>query len=94
MLIRLVGGPYNNQLIDTELPCVTGPRETYYLVHYVSGYGSKYVQYVHSSMIRRGEVSRLTYRERLARWDLPIREFNARLRRCLRTPSPAGLPSP
>ena len=92
MLVRLVGGPYHNRFIDTEFPTISGPIEPYYLVRYVSGYGTPYYQYVHRSLIRQGEVDKSTYRERLAQWKLPVRELSARLRLAFRTPSPAGLP--
>lgn len=92
MLVRLVGGPYHNRFIDTEFPTISGPREIYYLVRYVSGYGTHYHQYVHHKMIRLGVVDESTYRERLPKWTLPTRELGARLRLALQSPSPAGLP--
>lgn len=93
MLVRLVGGPYHNRFIDTESPTISGPGgEIYYLVRYVSGYGTHYRQYVHHRMIRRGVVDESTYRERLPKWALPTSELGARLRLALQSPSPAGLP--
>lgn len=91
MLVRFVGGPHHNRFIDTEFPTISGPSEPYYLVRYVSGYGTQYYQYVHFSLIHQ-VVDESTYRERLPKWTLPTMELGARLRLALQSPSPAGLP--
>lgn len=84
MLIRLVGGPYHNRFFDDRTSRLEDGQPTtiactYHLVGFYSAYGSKYWQFIHASLIKRGRVNRRAYKERLARWELPVRELNRRL---------------
>lgn len=90
MFIRLVGGPYHNRFFDDGISRLDDGRQltapcTYHLVGFYTCYGTKYWQFVHESLVKRGKVSRQTYRERLAKWELPVRELNDRLREALWT---------
>ena len=80
MLVRLVGGPYHNCFLDDGGPDLPVGAFTYRRVRFRSGYGTSYEQYIHEDLIRGSRILRSTYRERLAKWELPSREFNQRLR--------------
>lgn len=91
MLVRLVGGPYHNRFFDCECSRLENGEPTtvsctYRLVGFYSAYGSKYWQFVHESLIRRGKIRRECYKEWLAHWELPVRELNDRLKSACERP--------
>lgn len=90
MLVRLVGGPCHNCFLDDEAGVVQGGgpdlpvgKFTYRRVRFRSGYGTSYEQYIHEDLIRGSRIHRSTYRERFARYVLPLRELNERLGRAM-----------
>lgn len=84
MLIRLVGGPLHNHFADTELTSHSSETgHLYYEVTYKTGWGTRYKQFVHESLVRGTKIHISTYRERF----LPFCINQLELERRLKTPS-------
>jgi hypothetical protein len=82
--IRFVGGPWHNRIEYVPLyPAahITGYVGLYRLAEFQTKWGTKYFQYIHSTLIRGQEVAWPAYTEKFPRWSLKRRDYD-RLRRC------------
>lgn len=76
MRIRFVGGPCHNQLIDRTGHLESGDQllilsDWYHLKLFRTARGTKYLQYVHESLIgQNGKPHPCTYKERFPKWRL------------------------
>lgn len=60
--------------------CFANAREDrYYLAVYETGCGTRYMQYVHQSLISNGKAP--DYYERLPKWQIDKRQLDSRLRK-------------
>lgn len=84
--IRFVGGPWHNriQCVHEFFPCLrlvgVWPECKYHLVEFHTRRGTKYLQYVHGSLIHGRNVSPAAYRERFPVWRISRRQLEAKLR--------------
>ena len=76
MRIRFVGGKLHNQLIDRQGHLEPGDQlrmgdDWYHLNRFRTAHGTRYVQYVHESLIaKNGKPEASTYKERFKKWTL------------------------
>lgn len=97
--IRFVGGPWHNRVewinnlapaiilrSKEGIPCgieTIYKDELYHLVQFVNYYNTKYLQYVHSTLIRGKRVDPRCYSERLATFRISRREVQERIRKAV-----------
>lgn len=83
MRVRFVGGPWHNRIQDTDLVPVwqvtregkggAGNREKYHLHKFRTSRGTRYVQYIHESLIaNNGKPDPCAYKERFKKWNLSL----------------------
>lgn len=95
--IRFVGGPWHNRVecvhltpnvtVPVKVPCgvtVLVKHEVYSLGTFQTKHGTTYYQYIHASLIRGGNVSKKTYRERFPKWEINRQQLTRRLRRAMK----------
>jgi hypothetical protein len=60
-------------------------HELYYLADFVTKLGTRYYQYIHSSLVTKGggSVALRAYRERFPVWQIDRRQLQLRLRRAM-----------
>lgn len=94
--IRFVGGPWHNRLEDVQLvPCLAVrsasgipagiatiyPAARYHLAQYITKAGTRYYQYVHTSLLQGQYAHECTHRERFPVWRINKRKLEAQIRR-------------
>lgn len=58
-------------------------EDVYYLARYETLMRTEYYQYVHSTLVQGSTAASSTYRERLPKWRISRREFEAKIKRAL-----------
>lgn len=58
-------------------------EDTYYLARYETLMRTEYYQYIHSTLVQGCTAASSTYRERLPKWRISRREFEAKIKRAL-----------